>query len=103
MSQVVATHIELREGASGIRPRIAGKGILVQAVVVWHQVLRRSPEEIASDHGLTLSEVHAALSYYYDHRVEIDQSIWQDDQLIAEMKAKSPSILQQRLRERFGG
>ena len=101
MSQV-ATHIELKQGASGIRPRIVGKGVLVQAIVVWHTVLQRSPDDIASDHGLTLAEVHAALSYYYDHRVEIDRSIWEDDKLIAEMKAKSPSILQQRLRERFG-
>ena len=83
--------------------RIAGKGVLVQAIVVWHTVLNRSPEEIALDHNLTVAEVYAALSYYHDHREKIDRSIWEDDRLIAEMKAKSPSILQQRLRERFGG
>lgn len=102
MSQEVATHIELREGASGIRPRIVGKGVLVQAIVVWHTVLQRTPDEIAADHDLTLSEVYSALAYYHDHRAEIDRSIWEDDRLVAEMKAKSPSILQQRIRERFG-
>lgn len=74
MSEVVAPHIELRAGAAGVRPRIAGKGVLVQAIAVWHLVLGRSPQEIAADHGLTLGEVHAALSYF-----------------------------QQRVRERFGG
>ena len=102
MTTLAAPHIELREGASGIRPRIAGKGVLVQAIVVWHQVLNRSPDEIANDHNLTLAEVYAALAYYYDHREEIDHSIWKEDQLIAELKAQNPSLLAQRIRERFG-
>lgn len=102
MAELVAPHIELRDGPRGKRLRIAGKGVLVHAVAVWSTVLHMSPEEIAKGHDLTLAEVYAALSYYLDHKDELDAVIREDDRYIAEMKAKTPSILQQRIRERFG-
>jgi uncharacterized protein (DUF433 family) len=102
MSQIVAPHIELRPGAAGSRLRIVGKGVLVHAVAVWNTVLHMSPEEIAKGYDLTLAEVYAALSFYHDHKDELDAVIREEDRHIAEMKAKSPSILQQRIRERFG-
>ena len=102
MSMLAESHIELRDGPRGPRPRIAGKGVLVQAVVAWHMVLRMSPEEIAAHHDLTLAEVHAALAYYYDHRDDMERLNREDAEYVEQMKRANPSLLQEKLRQRFG-
>jgi uncharacterized protein (DUF433 family) len=93
-------HVELQSGPRGVRPRIAGKGILVQAVVAWHQ-MGLTPDEIAANHDLTLAEVYAALSYYYDHRVEIDRLTREDREYVEQMKQRNPSLVQEKLKKRF--
>jgi uncharacterized protein (DUF433 family) len=69
-------HIESRKGYCGGSPIIAGTKFPVRSVVNY--VLRQgmSPEELIKEFGhLTLAQVHDALSYYYDHQVEIDRDI----------------------------
>lgn len=66
-------HIERREGVCGGRPVLAGTRFPVRSVVGY--VLRQgmTPEEMVAEFPeLTLASVHDALSYYYDHRAEID-------------------------------
>jgi hypothetical protein len=59
-------------------------------------------EEIAANHSLTLGEVYAALSYYHDHREEMEKIASDDDAFVEEMKRDNPSMLQEKLRARFG-
>jgi uncharacterized protein (DUF433 family) len=88
-------------GVRGGRPRIDGHRITVADVAIWHERMGLSPDEIVSSHpSITLSDVHAALAYYYEHRPQIDADIAADEQFIAELKAKSPSLLQEKLRGR---
>jgi hypothetical protein len=48
----------------------------VQDLYVWHELQRRSPDEIvASFPQLTLAQVHGALAYYYDHRELIESEV----------------------------
>ncbi|MEP7285622.1 MAG: DUF433 domain-containing protein [Chloroflexota bacterium] len=54
------------------RPVIAGTGICVSDIVVYHVFDRQRPEALAAGFGLTLGQVHAALAYYYMHQTEID-------------------------------
>src|SRR6516164_9547269 len=83
----------------GGRPRIDGHRITVQDVAIWHERMGCSPDEIVSSHpSITLSDVHAALAYYYEHRQQIDAEIAADEQFVEELKAKSPSLLQEKLR-----
>jgi uncharacterized protein (DUF433 family) len=86
-------------GVCGSRPRIDGHRITVEDVAIWHERMGMSPDEIVSGHpSITLSDVHAALAYYYDHRVQIDQAILDGQRFVEEMKAKVPaSLLQQKL------
>src|SRR5438067_821840 len=88
-------------GICGGRPRIDGHRITVEDVAIWHERMGLSPDEIVSAHpSITLSDVHAALAYYYENRAQIDADIREGEQFVAEMKAKSPpSLLQQRLRQ----
>lgn len=93
----VASHIEMTPGVAGGKPRITGHRITVQNVVIWHERLGLSADEIATDYGLSLADVYAALAYYYDHREEIDRSIRADEEFIGELRQKTPSILREKL------
>ena len=46
--------------------------------------------------ALTLSQVHAALTYYYDHREEIEASFAEDEKIVAEHDRKRAEYLTRR-------
>jgi uncharacterized protein (DUF433 family) len=93
----VSGHIKITPGVAGGKPRVTGHRITVQAVVVWHERLGLSADEIASEYGLSLADVYAALAYYYDHREEIDQAIGADEAFVTELRNRTPSKLKARL------
>lgn len=95
---VLDRHIEITVGVASGKPRIAGHRITVQNVVIWHEWMGLSADEIAAEYGLTLSEVYAALAYYYDHRAEIDDSIRADQAFVEELRRLTPSKLLEKLR-----
>jgi uncharacterized protein (DUF433 family) len=95
---VIAEHIEVTPGVCGGKPRIAGRRIRVQDVVVWHEQLGLSPDEIVSEYPqITLADVHAALAYYYDHREEIRRQMDEDEDRAAALRAVVPSRVLQKL------
>jgi uncharacterized protein (DUF433 family) len=63
-------------------PVIAGTRIRVHDVALWHKG-GMTVEEMVEQFSLTPGQAHAALSYYYDHREEIEQII-QDEMASAE-------------------
>ena len=69
----ILAHVAVTPGVAGGKPRIAGHRITVQDIAVWHERLGLSADEIATEYGLSLADVYAALAYYYDHREEIDR------------------------------
>ena len=93
-------HIECTAGVLGGKPRIAGRRISVQDIVVWHERMGKGPDEIAAEYDLTLADVHAALAYYFDHREEIDKSLHDDDAWIEAMKQQNLSVVKQKLRDK---
>jgi uncharacterized protein (DUF433 family) len=88
-------------GICGGKLRIDGHRITVEDVAVWHERMGMSPDEIVSAYpSITLSDVHAALAYYEEHRALIDAEIRGGERFVAEMRAKAgPSLLQEKLRE----
>lgn len=59
----------------GGRPLITGTGVTVQRIAIWHN-MGFIPEEIADRVGhLSLTQIHAALAYYYANRETIDGAI----------------------------
>ncbi len=71
----IGTLITRTPGIKGGDPRIAGTGIPVKRIAVCHR-MGMEPEQIAARYGdLTLAQVHAALSYYYANRAEIDADL----------------------------
>lgn len=72
MPIVAIEHVEI--DANG-KPRIVGTGTPV-SMVVMDSMNGLSPDEIHAHYSyLSLAQIHAALSYYQDHRAEIDAEI----------------------------
>lgn len=57
--------------------RIVGKGVTVDFLSLYINDPDWPLERICEDYGLTPAEVHAAWSFYYDHKEEIDSRIAQ--------------------------
>src|SRR5260370_41737655 len=84
---LIAEHIVLTPGTCGGKPRNAGHRIRVQDVAMWHKRLGYSIEEIIAHYPqLALSEVHAALAYYYDQRDQIKEQIAEAEALVEKLK-----------------
>ncbi len=87
------------EGYCGGKPRIAGSRMAVQFIAIEYEYQHWSADDMCDAHpGLTLAEVHAALAYYYDHKLEIDEKIREGERFYRRMKAK-----QDRERQEKGG
>ena|SRR5437667_12724784 len=80
---------------------ITGANTKVKEVVLDKLAHGSSPEEMALQYPhLSLAQIHAALSYYYEHQMELDTEILRDWNEVKELAANQPeSPLRKRLRE----
>jgi uncharacterized protein (DUF433 family) len=81
-------HIESTPGVCGGKPRIAGHRIRVQDIVLWTEQGQSADEIVSSFPQLTLADVYAALTFYHDYQALIDADIRQDEEVIAQFKAR---------------
>jgi len=95
-------HIETTPEICGGKPRVAGRRITVQQIVTWHERMGKSGDEIASEYDLEMSDVYAALAYYFVHREEIDKAIEDSTNWIEEMRQRTPSLLKHKLGQDSG-
>lgn len=66
-------------------------------IATWHERLGKSVDEIASEYGLTLADVHAALAYYFDHRAELDKELADGHTFAESVRRTTPSKLTHKL------
>ncbi len=78
------------------RPRLDGTRVRVQDVAVWSERQGWTPDQIAREFHLSLSQVHAALAYYFDHIEEIREDLRRDAQRSEEWTKEHPSRLPMR-------
>ena len=98
MTATIISHIEITSGICGGKPRIAGHRIRVEDIVIWHERLGLSPDEIVSQYpSISLADVYAALSYYHDNFDEIRRQMQNDEIFARDMQSKTPSLVQQKL------
>lgn len=98
MAMVLDGYIELTPEVRGGKPCLSGTRLTVADVVVLHRRLGQSLEEISGKYDLAPSAVYAAMTYYYDHRAEIDQSIDEDAAFGEAFQRNNPSLLQAKLK-----
>ena len=88
-------YIEIRDN----RARIAGTGIKVANIAIMVVKLNTSIDWIVENYDLTPAQIHAALSYYYDHQEEIEQQVQDGEELARQYGTPSSEILE-RMRQR---
>ncbi len=92
-TQAVGTnYIVKTPGISRGEPHISEHRITVAFVVNLYIKQNSTVDEIVEHFGLTLAEIHAALSYYYDHRDEIDMILAEEyafEQALSEIAPNS--------------
>jgi uncharacterized protein (DUF433 family) len=98
MESVLDKHIEITPDVRGGKPRITNTRITVADIVLMHLRLGQSLEEIAGKYDLPLAAIYAAIAYYYDHRLVIDQSIEEDVAFAEAFRRDNPSPLQEKLK-----
>ena len=99
MDTLISQHIQITPGICGGKPRIAGHRIKVQDIVIWHERMGMSPDEIIYHHpSITLADVYAALSYYHDHREEIRQQIESGETFAKQLQGNKSSLIQKILK-----
>jgi uncharacterized protein (DUF433 family) len=99
-TSTISEHIEITPGVCSGKPRIAGHRIRVQDIVIWHEMMGLSPDEILHHYpSISLADIYAALAYYYDNLDEIRQDIRDSDTFVQDLAVKTPSILQRKLKE----
>ena len=98
MKVTLDRYIEITPDIRGGKPRIAGRRITVADVAISYLRLGQSLEEVAAEYDLTLSEVYAAMSFYYDNKVAIDESVQASETFADSLRPLYPSLLQEKLR-----
>ena len=96
-TSVEVQHIEIDPGIRGGKPHIRGTRMTVSDIVIMHLRLGQSLEEIVGEYDLSLADVHAAMTWYYDHRAEIDKRIEEDAAYAEAFKRNNPSPLREKL------
>ena len=87
-SSVAYPHIDLRSPDS---PTIAGTTMKVVELVMAQQAHGWSPAELHFQFPhLSMSQVHAALAYYWDHQTELDADIERRKNEVERIRESSP-------------
>lgn len=79
---LISTDPQIRSG----RPCIAGTSLEVSVIVIAKIVQGLEADDIAADYEISLSQVYAALAYYYENKQVVDASISERHQLAQKMK-----------------
>ena len=93
-------HITVTPKVRGGKARIVGRRISVADVAMWYLQQKRSVEEIVQEYGLSHAQVHAAMTYYYDHQAEIEAREAEDITQAEALRSRYLSKLQPKVAER---
>lgn len=72
--EAVVRDPDVRDG----RPIVAGTTLRVSDLAAYHVLAGLTPDQLSAQFDLDLWRVHAALSYYFRHKAEIDTEIRED-------------------------
>jgi uncharacterized protein (DUF433 family) len=100
MQPAVIQHIDADPARCGGKPCIAGTRIRVWDIHIWHHLGGQSPEEIVAQFPqLTVADVHAALTYYHDHRDELESQMRDAEKFVAQLEGQQGATKFSQLRD----
>ena len=103
MAAIEKRHVVATDGVFGGKPRIDGTRIAVEHLAISYNSGQSIDEIVESFQGITHADVFAALTYYYDHKEEIDAKIKHDEkehEKLYQENLKQTSHLRKQLKER---
>jgi uncharacterized protein (DUF433 family) len=104
VGDVITRHIRKIPGVCGGRACIADQRIRVSDIVVHHEKRGYSPDEIVDLFpGITLADVYAALTYYFDNRLEIEEEFRKAEEWAEWVKTNVPSKIPTDMKGSPGG
>jgi uncharacterized protein (DUF433 family) len=87
-------HVDASPEICAGQPHITGTRITVSLIAREVEALRMTPDEVIAAHPhLTLAQVHAALAYFYDHRVEIETAMRDAEEIEEALRARFPPLI----------
>lgn len=100
MTTTVTTYKHIRLNQNGV-PYIVDTTMKVVELVLAQQAHGWSPEELHFQHPyLSMSQIHSALAYYWEHKEALDNDMVQRSAYVAEAMAEAgASPLARRLRQ----
>lgn len=84
-------------------PRTTNRHVKVKMIAQKHVFAGETPEEIAAQYGIDLSDVYAALAYYYDNQAAMDAIFERSEDLLKEVGVSGEELktkILQRMREK---
>lgn len=86
------SHIETRPDICAGQPHVRGTRITVGLIAREVEHLGMTPDEVIAAHPhLTLAQVHAALTYFYDHREEMEGAMRSSEEIESQLRERFPS------------
>lgn len=95
MSELIIEQHIVNDGSG--KARIQGVGVAVRMIAELHN-LGWTVEQLTEHYELTPAQVYAALSFYYDHKADMDAAIQAGQALAAAVP--STEVLKQRIANR---
>ncbi len=98
MMLIPTEHPHIARKQSNKEPIVRGKGVTVRGIVEMTYRLRQTPQHIVEewDPVLSLAEVFDALSYYHDHKQEIDAIIKANDEALERVRLLTEELDKER-------
>ena len=88
------TAITKTPGVCGGKACLDGHRVQVQDIVTDYEWNGLSPDEICQQYpSITLAHVHAALSYYYEHRDEIQADLASERLAVEKFQQSHPDVV----------
>jgi len=85
-------YVEQRPDIANGKAVIVGTRIKITQIAIEYERLGWAPDQIIDSHPhLTLAQVHDALSYYYDHQLELDAELLAEEKEVAALRQRYPS------------
>lgn len=98
MTDLKTERITRVPGVCGGKACIAGHRVRVMDIMILHELMGKTGDEIVLEFpSLALSDVYAALTYYFDHVDEIREDMRSEDEIAELFRATYPSKLKEKL------
>jgi uncharacterized protein (DUF433 family) len=97
--RAVYSHITKQPGVRGGKACIDNTRIAVADIAALLEAGKTPAEMLVAYPALDLAQVHAAISYFYDHRDEIEAVFAEDDAAEAEFESRRADYLTRRATE----